>query len=43
MILATTIALLQSYREFRALSEVVTLILGISGSILGIIEFFRKK
>jgi hypothetical protein len=42
LILATLVALLHTFKEYRQIMETLVLVLGVSGSLLGILQYFRE-
>jgi len=42
-IIATTLALLATYHEYKILAETITVIVGTTGGFLSIIEYFRRR
>jgi hypothetical protein len=41
-IVATTLALLATYSEYKVLAETVTLLIGTTGAILSLIDYIRR-
>jgi uncharacterized membrane protein len=42
-IIATTLALIATYHEYKIIAETVTVIVGTLGGILSIVEFIRRR
>jgi len=42
-IIATTLALLTTYPEYKLIAEMVTVLIATTGSVISIVDFIRKK
>ena len=42
-IIATTLALLATYHEYRVVAETITTVIGTVGGIISIIEYLRRR
>lgn len=42
-IIATTLALLATYTEYKTIAETITVIVATTGSILSLIEYLRRQ
>lgn len=43
LIIATLVALLATFKEYKPLVDIAVFVLGLSGSLLAIVQFFREK
>jgi len=42
-IIATTLALLATYADYKAIAETIMLLVATTGGLLSVVEYFRRK